>query len=477
MSTPVEMLSKGSTGAFDVVIVGGGFSGTLLAKHLLMRLHDGQSIAVLNRDHLPGRGVAYGTNCADHLLNVRAGNMSALPDEPGHFCEWLRNVDGDACADSFVPRSLFGQYMQHLLDEQVGERPEVGFSWIADEVTSLETCPDWIAVQLRGGGQLHARLVVLATGNYPPTIPEHLQCVSDFVSAPYAWSEDRLEGMTPSDCILILGSGLSALDQVLRLRAGPFPGRIVILSPHGLLPAVHVHGVSWRQDWLGDPPPTVRSLLSGIRRQVAIAQLAGISWHAVIDSLRPHSHIIWSSLLPSEHKRFMRHVRAYWDVHRHRIAPESNRIVSSLLAGGTLRVVAGRIVRSARGAGLATVTIRERKTGTESSLSTSFIINCTGYGGGMRLAGDPLIEALLASRLARMSGMGLGLDISSEFAVLNASGFASDRIFAIGPLCKGKLWETTAVPEIRLQAVRVAGNIVRQLAKLPGLGTKLSNKV
>jgi uncharacterized NAD(P)/FAD-binding protein YdhS len=476
MSTPVAMLSKRSTGTFDVAIIGGGFSGTLLAKHLLMRLHDGQSIAVLNRDHLPGRGVAYGTSCTDHLLNVRAGNMSALPDEPGHFCEWLRHVDGNADADSFVPRLLFGQYMQHLLDKQVGERPDVGFSWIADEVTSLQTCPDRIAVQLRGGSQLIARLVVLATGNYPPTIPEHLTGVSDFVSAPYAWSEDRLEGMTPSDCILILGSGLSALDQVLRLNAGPFAGRIVILSPHGLLPAVHVPGVSWQQDWSNDRPATVRSLLSAIRRQVGVAELSGISWHAVIDSLRPHSHIIWSSLPPCEHRRFMRHVRAYWDVHRHRIPPESNRIVSSLLAEGTLRVVAGRIVRSARAAGFATVTIRERMTGGESSLSTSFVINCTGYGGGMRLAGDPLIEALLASRLARMSGMGLGLDISPEFAVLDAAGFASDRIFAMGPLCKGTLWETTAVPEIRLQAIRVADNIVRQLAKPPGLSTELSNK-
>jgi uncharacterized NAD(P)/FAD-binding protein YdhS len=73
----------------------------MLAVHLLRR---GARVTLFERRREPGRGLAYGAADPIHLLNVRAGNMSAYPDDPGHFAAWLEARGIGNAAAQFAPR-------------------------------------------------------------------------------------------------------------------------------------------------------------------------------------------------------------------------------------------------------------------------------------------------------------------------------------------------------------------------------------
>src|SRR4051794_5211152 len=101
-----------STKVYDVAIVGGGFSGVMTAVHLLRLCTTDSSLLLIERGKTLGRGLAYGTNTAEHLLNVAAKGMSAFPDQPDHFFRWLRqNKNAAATASDFVSRQWYGEYV------------------------------------------------------------------------------------------------------------------------------------------------------------------------------------------------------------------------------------------------------------------------------------------------------------------------------------------------------------------------------
>src|ERR1700759_3983758 len=94
----------------DVAIIGGGYSGIVLAIQLLRCCRGAMSIVIVDRSSRPGGGVAYDTRCHDHLLNVRARSMSALAGQPDHFIDWIEESGNASFApDTFVPRSLYGE--------------------------------------------------------------------------------------------------------------------------------------------------------------------------------------------------------------------------------------------------------------------------------------------------------------------------------------------------------------------------------
>jgi len=41
-----------------------------------------------------------------------------------------------------------------------------------------------------------------------------------------------------------------------------------------------------------------------------------------MDGLRPHWDMLWRRLPEHEQRRFLQHVARYWEVHRHRMAPQ-----------------------------------------------------------------------------------------------------------------------------------------------------------
>lgn len=452
---------------FDVLIVGGGFSGTMLAVHLL-RESPTLSIAVMDRGSLPGRGLAYGSLHRFHLLNVPACEMSALPDVPDDFLHWARtHYNAGLKERSFPPRAVYGTYVEALLEKTLTERGRKRFHWLRDEALSLRLCGRDVTVQTGCGAEVLARVVVLATGNFPPANP-HIAGIEAPGRAyfKFPWSPAATENIHPTEGILLLGSGLTSLDVIMALKSKGFHGTIHVLSRKGLFPQArrYVRPVEpWPVFWNAESPRTVRGLLRLVRSQVHAAAEKGIDWRAVIDSLRPVTQKIWQSLPLQEKKRFLRHVRVYWDVHRHRAAPEISDLLDDMRAEGQVVLHVGALTKYSPQPYGAEVKYRDPKTRTERTLHVSRVINCTGSETDCRRIDDSLVVSLLAQGLARPDPLVLGLEVDENGSLLDYKGAPSPSLFAIGPPRKGVLWETTTVAEIRQQAVEIAQYLVSHL--------------
>ncbi len=441
---------------YDFAVIGGGFSGTAVAVQLLRQSSPGASIAIFERSPLLGRGVAYGTNCSQHLLNVPVSDMSALPDEPNHFLQWAQqNICAALRGSEFVSRAVYGKYASELLRSEILAGRGRHFTLESSDVMSLE--PSGRAVRISHQfGTAVASKVILATGNHPPSDPFPFANAFAKRYVGYAWAPSAVEGLPRKSRVLILGSGLTSIDVVLALREKGDIGCIHIVSRHGLLPNVHLAGLQWDRKWTDSLPRTARGLLRAIRDQVQLASARNVDWRAVIDSMRPSIPRVWSSLSIEEKRRFLRHLRCYWDVHRHRMAPEIYPLLRKLMLQSCVKLHAGRILSYREFGNRIELQIRERRTGLTSSFVVDRIINCTGSETDCRKLDDVLIRNLLDQGLARPDPLYLGLDASPDGALIDVHGNASGMLFAIGPLVKGVLWECTAVPEIRQRAHALA---------------------
>jgi uncharacterized NAD(P)/FAD-binding protein YdhS len=449
----------------DLLIIGGGFSGTMIATHVLCR-GEGLSVGVLERSSQPGRGLAYSSPHRFHLLNVPAGNMSALPDDPGHFLRWAQsNYDASVQARSFLPRSLYGNYVGSLLEQAIAARGQDRFRWIQDEALSLQPRNQEWAVQRKDGPEISARAVVLALGNFPPADPK-VQGLGQGSTLyfPFAWASNVLEDLPTSGSILLIGSGLTSVDLIMALRSKRFKGTIHVVSRKELLPRRYRPAESWPLFWYKQSPPTTRGLLRLIRDQIELASERDVTWRGVIDSLRPVTQQIWQTLPRDEKRRFLRHLRSHWEVHRHRIAPEIGDVLADMKAEGQVHTYAGRMIRYVEHDGIAKVSYRERDSRRKRTLKVNRVVNCTGSETDCRRIDDSLISSLFAQGLARPDPLFLGLDTDKHGGLVDYNGAASSSLFAVGPTRKGSLWETTAVPEIRVQAAELSEHLSRTLA-------------
>ena len=455
-----------SMASFDVAIVGGGFSGTILAVQLLCR-DPSLSVAIIEKGNPPGRGLAYSTESRFHLLNVPAQNMSALPAEPEDFLRWAQaHYSSVVRPRSFLPRTLFGRYVAARLDQAIATGDVDRFQWMEDEAVCLKRERHAYSVTRRNGPELRARVVVLAQGNFPPANPkirgldEHCR---RYISL--AWAKTALADLPQGGRVLLLGSGLTSLDLVMALKSRGFRGRIHIVSRRGLMPRRHERVHPWPQFWDAQSPRTARGLLRLIRNQAHLATVEGSDWRAAVDALRPVTQEIWQSLPLVERRRFLRHLRAYWEVHRHRIAPEIADVLADLIDDGQVRIYAGRVTRYREREGFAEVTIRQRNSRTVKTLRVDRMINCTGSETDCRCIDDPLLASLFSQGLARPDSLFLGLDVNKYGGLLDSTGRASEGLYALGPMLKGCWWETTAVPEIRAQAAQLAEQLAHQFAR------------
>jgi uncharacterized NAD(P)/FAD-binding protein YdhS len=423
-------------------IVGGGFSGAALAFHLTEAAID---VTVLERGERAVAGLAYSTHEPRHVLNVRAGKMSALPAEPNHFADWL-NAREEGGAKRFAPRRLYAEYLADVF------RPDGGKRLVRAEAVARSAG----GLLLADGTTLHANAVVIASGNI---LPEPIDAF-DRAGVLYAhepWSADAqrtlAEAARRADDVLLIGTGLTAVDAVLSLDANGFGGRVVALSRRGLLPRAHAETAPASVA----PAPTGSpiDMLRALRRQAETCD-----WRDAVDALRPVTADIWRGWTVAQRGQFLRHLRPWWDVHRHRIAPEVARRLAELIADGRLVVAAGRIVGHEDGG----ITVRFRGDRTDERIDAGAVVNCTGPQGDLRRSRDPLLVDLLRSGAARTDAFGLGLDVDAACRVLGANGLATPGLYAIGPMTKGTFWEMVAVPDIRRQAAELAATLVADLA-------------
>ena len=447
--------------AGDVAILGAGASGALLAAALLRGARGPMRVLLLEQSGRFYRGPAYTTTEPQHLLNVPAGRMSALAEDPGHFLRWLRTVEPRAQETDFVPRARYAQYLDAVLAEAVAAAaPGVTLTQLHAEASQLLQGPAGVALQLDDGRWVRVARAVLALGNRPPAalpVPDGGLYASERYGALPWESGVGLTLGSPDEAVLLLGSGLTAVDVALSLQARGHRGPVHLLSRHGLLPQVHRPGLAPHA--FAPSAHGARGLLHELRAEVARVEAAGGDWRSVVDALRAHTAALWQRLDTAEKRRFLRHLRAHWEVHRHRMAPQVGAAISELQAQGQLQVHAGHVQAFALEEDAVRVHLRPRGQQGEALLRVHRVLNCTGPASLLAQPPDSLVGRLLASGQARPDPLQLGLE-TREGALVDAQGRASARLFAMGGVRRPELWESTAIPEIRAQARALAQQLL-----------------
>jgi uncharacterized NAD(P)/FAD-binding protein YdhS len=416
-----------------IAVIGGGVGGVLAA----MRLSTAHGVTLYEPGPV-GLGPAYGTASPNHLLNVRAEGMSLSVDRPSDFVDWLgARYD----AHDFVPRQVFGQYVQDRFSD-----------FQATAVNPVRVVPETVTAVHPGfrvshsGGEDSADAVVVAVGNFPPSSPSFVPSdigVPNYYENPWliqpeAFAELRL--------ITLIGTGLTAVDIAADALVR-FPSlRITMVSRHGLLPGSHAED-------LGKCERDLASLLECVSvRQMTMVLRSLITssdapWQYGFDRLRLMTQELWIQLSLADRRRFLRHLQVYWDIHRHRVAPQLYRLIDQVRQDGRLEVIAGKVTKMEVGR----LEVSPRGGGPNVTLLADAVVNCTGPGSLAR-AKSPLIHQMVAEGLLVPDELGLGVKADTN-------GEATPGVYVLGSLRKGDLWETTALRVIREQAFALGAHL------------------
>lgn len=464
----------------DVAIVGGGFAG-LMTLARMVELAPKCQFAVFERRPRPGPGVAYGACDPQHLLNVPAGRMGAYPEDPAGFHAWLERVHpGRFRPDEFVPRALFGRYLVETVRAAI-EASGACVQFVQDAAVHAEPLGQAFEMLLASGRTVLARGVVLAPGLPQARAPWRGvdEGVARHLVAHDPWDSAALDGLAPTDEVVVVGSGLTAIDVVTALRRRGHAGRIVVVSRGGRWPLPHAAAH-------GTPVAYAASELAGgasqafhtIRAAAKALMRDGHGWHAAIDGVRPHAAATWRAWSDAERRRFLRWLRPYWEIHRHRAPAHVLSAIEAECAAGSIELVAGALASLRNGSdGSAEVMVRTQH-GSLRSFHAARVINCAGPAMSVGETLDPLLGSMLRHGMASVDALGLGVRTDSEGRLVGADGSAQSRLRLIGALRRGDLWESTAVPELRGQAAQVAASLARELgcgdARMLGSGLGLA---
>ena len=448
---PAGPVTSTTSGRHRVAIIGGGASGVLTALQLLATSDDSAlCVTVHEASGVLGRGIAYGTSDPRHLLNVRARHMSAYADVPSDLLDWARRAGRDPDPLGFLPRMEYSAYLQDTLADVADHRLTISAGRV-DDIAAVD-----------GGFELHTRdrvasaeTVVLAYGNQAPqplavggvdlgALPGYL---------PNPWDLAAIRALPGDAAVVIVGTGLTAIDTAITLLEESPQRRAVMVSRHGLLPHAHIEQQSTA--WVSDVPTgplTADGIASFVRGQVEAARAHGVDWRNVVDGLRPATQSIWARLAPEERQRFLTTYVRDWEVRRHRMAPEVADRIRGYRRDGRLQVLDG---------GLHTVESRGPRAALHVSdlaqpVLADAIVNCTGPLTDLSRSTDPLLQALQARGLVTPDPLRLGLESTVAGEVVGSEGRVVPGLYAVGPPRKGTLWESTAIPEIRTQAAEVA---------------------
>ena len=375
--------------------------------------------------------------------------MSAIAGEPDHFAKRFAAEGGDP--RGFAQRRYFGRYLGELLDEAV----ESGCTYLVNSSAIRAQWTDgcW-SLEFGDGSVLEAAAIALAIGNQEPEALRAFQGTGrQFIANPWgAEARAAVEELaaTSGDALLV-GTGLTMVDLVLSLDAAGHRGEIVALSRRGQAPRGHADFEPAPVEAHEVPHANLVAIWRWLRRRSA-----KVGWRAAVDSLRPHSHFLWQSLDANGQRRFLRHARPWWDVHRHRIAPEVAATVARLVGEERLRIMAGRVVAATETPDSIEVALRRRGADLPQPMSFAYAFNCTGPLHSIERTRDPLLRSILDTHQAKPDQLGIGLKVDEKSR-------AGERLWALGPLTKGRYWEIIAVPDIREQAAIVADDIAREL--------------
>lgn len=479
MDAALDQPVNGITREADILIIGGGLSGAMLAAQLL-RLPGRRDVLIVEPRSELGRGEAYSAVELGHTLNGNAARMSVDPDNADDLTQWLTAfIEAGGWPESdqqhvpvselFPPRGMFGLYVQQRLSEAQSVAALNGSmaEHVRGEAVDLQIVDQGVRLTLADGSILQGRFAVLATGMFAAARTPQTESSGLNSAALDPWDVTAMRQLEPQSTVLIIGSGLTMVDAVVSLEQAGHRGPIEVFSRHGLLPHVRRQPPAW-VDFLAEDHD-LRSplqLMRALREQCRQAQAQGIDWQAPLDTVRAHIGRLWSQASDVQRRQYVRHVRPWWESHHHRSPPLSAELVTRLQEEGRLRIQAASfkgLVPATQGS----VGIRIRRRG-EAGLTVmqgAALINSSGIEYDWRRVARPLPQQLLARGLVQPGPLALGIAARADGAVLDARGEPVNQLFAMGPPLRGMWWESTAVTDVASQAKALA-------ARLAGLQTQ-----
>lgn len=431
----------------------------MLAIQLLRRAPAGYRIALFEPKAALADGVAYATRRAEHLLNVPAGKMSAFPDQPGDFVDYLRDnrvseLPAAELSKHYMPRTHYGAYLRDRL--ATARAASAGrLEIFQDAVDALQPTGAGFRVQARNGAGIEAGQVVLAVGNALRPLPVRGAATLAPAQRLEAWDTQAIAEVPVEAAVAIIGSGLSMVDSAITLASRGHRGPIHVLSRHGLMPQPHAETGPYQFDAEALLAMPLRARTRALRQHVAEATAQGWPWQAVMERLRPLGQALWLSLDEADQRRFLRHVARQWDVHRHRIDPQVHAQLAAMRHAGQLQLHRARLDAAWMAGACVRIEARQHD-GAALPLEVQRVINATGVEMRVQAMRNPLLQELLGEGLAAAGAHGIGIGSDAAGHVLNADGQANPRLWVIGSLRIGSLWESLAIPELRVQAQAIA---------------------
>jgi uncharacterized NAD(P)/FAD-binding protein YdhS len=448
-----------------LAIVGGGFSGAVVAANLLRRPPaDTSEIVLIERRAQLCRGAAYADHAFPYLLNVPAGRLSADSAQPFQFLDFARRTMPAATAEDFLPRRLYGDYLQDfLIEAQRSAVAGIRLTRVRGEATTMSRRPDGtLLVGFEDREPVAARQVILALGNPSPGTPpwaEPIRQHGAYRPDPFDLPTD----LTSQSVVLVVGNGLTMVDVAYCLtQDGSRAPRLVTISRRGLipLPQSEFPTVAVQSGSFAARARTVRQLVSATRTLAREVELHGGDWREVVTFIRSQASDIWRRLPEVERRRFVRHVQCYWDVHRHRLPPRLAAHLKSLRLTGRIDIRAGRIEGAVAEGRRLRVSWRNRGVGRQESLAADVVINASGTDFVLKRSSNPLLQSLRSAGMICEDSLELGLVTTAQHACVASDGTVSEGLFYLGPMLRASHWESTAAPELRNHAEQLARHLV-----------------
>nr|WP_314420471.1 FAD/NAD(P)-binding protein [uncultured Erwinia sp.] len=449
-----------------IVIVGGGFSGTALAVHLARGGPAGLRVTVIEPRDGVAQGVAYGSRDPAHRINVPADRMQLTAAEQGDFDRWFRasaafvNDPAARWHDGRVypQRGQFAAYISGLFAEAQRQSPVV-LRHLRDRAVALENGE----VVTAGGERLRADELVLAISHPPPALPRSIALALEghpgLIADP--WRHNALADIAPNESIAIIGSGLTMADTVATLHRHGHRGPIAAFSRRGLLPRANLSGSfePWELGYRSGQPGSALGWLRRIRHEVKQAAAQGLPWQLVLDDIRQNGQAIWQQLSLAEQRRFLRHLRPWWDVHRYRIAPQVNAVLAQWQASGQLSVLAARLQSITAEGTAIRLDLRSRR-GEARSLKVDRLIVTTGPAHGGLLQSDALLHQLARDGTIQPDELALGIKVNGRSQTINRFGAPNLHLWVAGPAARGRFGELMGLPQVAEHAESVARQLL-----------------
>jgi len=450
-------------------IIGAGFTGIMTAVQLIRKSDEAFEIIVINEKDTFSKGIAFNPYSDKHLLNVITEKMSAFPDVPGHFLDWVmerkdfNKYDRALIANSFLKRNLYGEYLSEIWDSSLQTASDKGIiiTVINAVVIELEPFDNGISIWLSNDKKIKLDKCVIASGNNLPRNPE-IRNKLFYETGQYfrnPWKKESVSNVKQDLPVLIIGNGLTMVDTVIGLCEQGFKDKVYSISPNGFNILPHRHnGLKYSKltEELPDKP-TLKELVDIVYKHIRIVREFGISAEPVIDSLRPFTQKLWKNLTDKEKELFMSRFRHLWGVARHRIPLQLHDRIQNLRIEGKLNIRSGKIIDIISLGENIEVEYFDRKEGKNEKLVVSRVINCTGPETNVMNLEKNFLKNCLMNGIISQDNLKLGIKTDIDtFQVIDSKGFPQPNLFTIGSNLKGELWESTAVNELRSQSEKLA---------------------